>query len=160
LQGDFLSGVSEPLSLVLASPRRPRYVPPSLPPGGGRNTGGTVVSQKRKARPAPPPAEAPREPEAPTDGAAPETKSPGMGLIWRVLGGATVAAVVFLGVAICQQVQAQLSELRSDLGALNKETRRELASLGERHGGLTKRADHDSRVRLIWDSLKELRNDR
>jgi hypothetical protein len=97
---------------------------------------------------------------APEEAEAPVTRPESKALIWRVLGGVTGAAIVFMAVTIYQQLQAQLIDLRSQLGALGKETRRELSTMGERHGGLTKRADHDGRVRLIWDALKDLRNDR
>jgi hypothetical protein len=101
----------------------------------------------------------------PPDSASPPAEAPGakpdrMGLLWRVLGGMLGAAIVFTAVTVYQQMQAQLALLRSELAGLNKETRRELASMGEKQGALTKRADHEARVRLIWDSLKELRNDR
>jgi len=113
------------------------------------------VSQMPKVSPSPPDSVSP-----PAEAGPPEAKPDRMGLIWRVLGGMVGAAVVFMAVTIYQQMQAQLTLLRSELSSLNKETRRELASMGEKQAGLTKRADHEGRVRLIWDSLKELRNDR
>lgn len=122
------------------------------------------MSQKRKDRPlipaavtaTPTPTAAPEPPPPDAPAAKPDHK----GLIWRALGGAVVAAIIFLGVAVYQQLQAQLRELRGELGSISKDARRDLAALGERHAGLTKRADHDARVRLIWDAVKELRNDR
>lgn len=115
------------------------------------------MSQKRMASPTPPDSATEAAPEA---AEAPQAKPDRMGLIWRVLGGMVGAAIVFTAVTIYQQMQAQLALLRSELASLNKETRRELASMGEKQGGLTKRGDHEGRVRQIWDSLKELRNDR
>jgi hypothetical protein len=99
-------------------------------------------------------------PDAPEEARAPVAKPEIKGLVWRVLGGVMGAAIVLMAITIYQHMQAQLAGLRAELAALSKETRRELGSLGERHGGLTKRADHDGRVRLIWDAIKELRTDR
>jgi len=114
------------------------------------------VSQMPKASPAP----ADSDLSPPAEAGAPQAKPDRMGLVWRVLGGMVGAAIVFMAVTVYQQMQAQLTLLRAELASLSKETRRELASMGEKQGGLTKRADHEGRVRLIWDSLKELRNDR
>ena len=83
------------------------------------------MAQKRKVRlipaqagqPTVAPAAGPKDvPEAP----ASDKPASRMPLFWRLFGGAAVAAVAVVGVAIYQHVRSQISSQRRELAALNK----------------------------------------
>jgi outer membrane murein-binding lipoprotein Lpp len=92
---------------------------------------------------------------------APEPKEASkMPLFWRVFGGAAVAAVAVVAVAVYTNMQNQISRQRQELTALNKDLRHDMARLAESYAGMIKKEDHTTRMRTAWDTIKELRADR
>jgi uncharacterized protein HemX len=123
------------------------------------------VTQKRKDRtPASrpnlsaPAVTAPAEDQ--TEAAAPEEKPAERTVFWRIFGAAAVAVVALIGVATYLHLQSQIAAQRQELSALNKELRTDLAAMSGSYGEMVKKDDHTTRVRTIWDTLKELRADR
>jgi hypothetical protein len=124
------------------------------------------VTQKRKDRgvapsisqtaPVPvPPAAA----EAPTPAAQerPGERGP---LFWRLFGVAAVAVVAVVGVATFQHVQCQICAQRRELTELNNELHKDMTHLGDSYAQMVKKDDEMTRLRSVWDTLKELRADR
>jgi hypothetical protein len=124
------------------------------------------VTQKRKDRsnlhqvvsqpPAPEPAPAGGGEAPPAEAKAP-ARTP---TFWRVFGVAAAAVTAVVGVGAYQQAQSQINAQRREVAALNKELRKDLTELGGRYADMVKKEEHNSRVRTVWDTLKELRADR
>ena len=118
------------------------------------------MTQKRKDHPAeatsamtettPAPA---RSDEAPTPGEG------GMTWLWRISGGMLLLAAALIGVAVHQNMDRQMIQLRAQLGDLNQELRRDLGRLSENNGALIKKDEHGIRLRTVWDTIKEMNGD-
>ena len=118
------------------------------------------MTQKRKdyipeqtaamAEPTPPPA---------PDGEAAKPSEGGMTWLWRISGGMLLLAAALIGVAVHQNMDRQMNLLRAQLGELNQELRRDLGRLSENHGAMIKKDDHSTRLRSVWDMIKEMSGD-
>jgi DNA repair exonuclease SbcCD ATPase subunit len=77
-----------------------------------------------------------------------------------------ICAVVAVGVvalgcgAVYQHLQAQVTELRNEVGTLTHDLHRDLEGIGTSYAAMVKKADYDSRFSKLFDVLKELRADR
>ncbi len=102
------------------------------------------------AQPAPPAA-----PAEPAEQAAEE--KPGLsGLLWKVVGGLAVGLGLAVVVAVYHSVQAQLGGLKADIAAAGKELRGETTRLGTAQNTMAKKEEVSTRLRNVWDRLKEL----
>ena len=120
------------------------------------------MTQKRKKQVALPPAAvtAPvlaAEPREPTPTTPPADRGP---LFWRIVGGAIAAVVAVLALAVYQHVQSQIDAQRRELSELNNDLRKDLGKLGGTYSEMIKKEDHSTKLRNVWDSVKELRADR
>lgn len=90
-----------------------------------------------------------------------------MPLFWRVFGGTILSIFALAVITVCQYFNGVLGGLRADMGRLNEEIRKEmshldtdirkdLGRLNEAQGGVVKTEDFNSRLRSVWDSIKEL----
>ncbi len=90
-----------------------------------------------------------------------------MPLFWRVFGGTILSILALAVITVCQYFNGVLGSLRSDMGRLNEEIRKEmshldtdlrkdLGRLNEAQGAVVKVEDFNSRLRSVWDSIKEL----
>ena len=59
-------------------------------------------------------------------------------------------------IAVYHHVQAQLAGLKHDVGALGKELRGDLSLLSQSYVSLVKKDEVTTRLRNVWDRLKEL----
>ena len=93
-------------------------------------------------------------------GAAPEKeKEEKVSVFWRVFGGTILSIVALAVVTLYNQMSASIGEVRNELGYLNKDLRKDMARLSEGHADLVKKDEFGTRMRSVWDSLKELRSD-
>jgi len=83
-----------------------------------------------------------------------------MPLFWRVFGGTVLSIVALVCLAAYQQVTGQVAALRHELGHLNKDLRKDLTRISENCGELVKKEECNTKVRGVWDAIKELRADR
>lgn len=119
------------------------------------------MSQKRKLRPCPavvpsqPKAQPPAEPTV--TGSTNEARPV---RFWQVLGGAAVAVVAFIGVAVAQHLYGQVKSMQGELSTLSSDLRKDLGKMGESHTGMIKKEDYDNRLRIVWETVRELRSDR
>jgi chromosome segregation ATPase len=113
-----------------------------------------VSRKKRPNRSPSPPAAAPAPLVPPPCAEAPA------GAPWRLIAAGVVAFAALAGVLGYNHVSRSAAVLRGELGQVNGELRKDMARLGDGHAALTRKADHDSRSRSIWDALKDLRGDR
>src|SRR5439155_26275606 len=60
----------------------------------------------------------------------------------------------------CQQFNSQLNELRNEYNHLNADLRKDFARLAEGQGELAKKDEVSTRLRSVWDSMKELQAER
>jgi len=81
-------------------------------------------------------------------------------LFWRLVGAAAVAVVAVVGVALFQHVQCQICAQRRELTELNNELHKDMTHLGDSYAQMVKKDDETTRLRSVWDTLKELRADR
>jgi hypothetical protein len=90
-----------------------------------------------------------------------------MPLFWRVFGGTILSILALAVITVCQYFNGVLGGLRGDMGRLNEDIRKEmshldtdlrkdLGRLNEAQGGVVKIEDFNSRLRSVWDSIKEL----
>jgi DNA repair ATPase RecN len=126
-------------------------------------SGGTVVAQNRSERQqinSPLLAEMLRlssDPRQDKDEDKEESKMP---LFWRVFGSTVLSIAAMVVVTAYQAFASNLAEVRNDIGQLNKEMRKDLDRLGEAQAELVKVEECDSRMQSVWQSLKELKEDR
>lgn len=80
-------------------------------------------------------------------------------LFWRICGGTLLSIVALVAVTAYQQFTNSLNELRSELSHLNNDLRKDLGRLNETHGELVKKDEFNTRMKSVWENLKELRTD-
>jgi uncharacterized protein HemX len=97
---------------------------------------------------------------AQTEVAVPPEKPAERATFWRLFGATAVAVVALIGVATYLHLQSQITAQRQELSALNKELRKDLATIGGSYADMVKKDDHTTRLRTVWDTLKEVRSDR
>ena len=90
-----------------------------------------------------------------------------MPLFWRVFGGTILSILALAVITVCQYFNGVLGSLRGDMGRLNEDIRKEmshletdlrkdLGRLNEAQGRVVKIDDFNSRLKSVWDSIKEL----
>jgi DNA repair ATPase RecN len=117
------------------------------------------MTQKRRDHPAQEPTalSQPMPPAAPSGEATPGEG--GMTWLWRISGGILLLAAALIAVAGYQNMDNQMNRLRDQLGTLTQELHRDLDRLGENNGAMIKKDDHSTRLRTVWDSIKEMSGD-
>ena len=116
------------------------------------------MRSKRKPQPvpAPVPVEAEAEP-APAPVAAPAAEeAPRPSPWWKLLGGLAAALGLAVVVGVYHLLQAQLAGLRTEASALGKDLRGDLSRLNRDAVGFVKKEEVATRLRNVWDRLKEL----
>lgn len=93
-----------------------------------------------------------------TDGAQPAPSI--LPTVWKSLGIAAAGVALLVVYGVYAHLQAQFAALKSQNGELAKELRGELGRLSQNFAGLVKKDEHSTRIRTIWDTIKELRTDR
>lgn len=83
----------------------------------------------------------------------------GMTWLWRVSGGVLLLAATLVCVAVHQSMDRQIDQLRKQLAELNQELRRDLGRLSESHGSMIRKEDHNTKLRTVWDKLREIGGD-
>jgi hypothetical protein len=83
-----------------------------------------------------------------------------MPVVWRVFGSAVLSIVALVCLAAYQQLTGQVACLRHELSHLNKDLRKDLGRISESYGELVKKEECNTKVRGVWDAIKELRTDR
>lgn len=93
--------------------------------------------------------------------AAPEKgeKEEKVSAFWRIFGGTVLSIMALVVITLFNQMNSSIGELRAELGYLNKDLRKDLTRLGEGHADLVKKDEFSTRMRSVWDSIKELRSD-
>jgi hypothetical protein len=89
---------------------------------------------------------------------APASGEGGISTFWKIFGGTflSIAALVFI--TLCQYFNSSLNELRGDLNHLNGDLRKDLGRFSEAQGELVRKDEFSTRMKSVWDSLKELRD--
>jgi heme exporter protein D len=115
----------------------------------------------------------PRTPQPPTNGilmaaetlrstalaGTPVTPAKGeerFSVFWRAFGATLLSIAALVVITLCQHFSSSLTELRSDLGHLNQELRKDMARLSESHGHLVQKEEFSTRIMSVWNSIKEL----
>jgi chromosome segregation ATPase len=104
----------------------------------------------------------PKDPVAQAPAAPGNDKDEGVGisLFWRIFGGTLLSIAAMVGITLYQQVANQVNALRTDLGYLNTDLRKDLGRVTENYGELVKKEEVAGRTKSVWDAIKELRGDR
>src|SRR5262249_50369147 len=93
-------------------------------------------------------------------GAAPEKeKEEKVSVFWRVFGGTILSLVALAVVTLYNQTSSSIHDVRTELGYLNKDLRKDMTRLSEGHADLVKKDEFSTRMRSVWDNMKELRSD-
>lgn len=88
-------------------------------------------------------------------------------VFWRIFGGTLLSIAALVVLTICQHFNNVLNELRGDLGRLNDELRKDmshldadlrkdLGRLNEVQGEGVKKEEFNSRLKSVWDGMKEV----
>jgi hypothetical protein len=99
----------------------------------------------------------PADTRAPDPDKAEEKRIP---LFWRIFGGTVLSIVALVCMAAYQHLGCQVAGLRNDLGHLSGDLRKDLGRISESYADLVKKEECNTRVRGVWDAIKELRADR
>jgi DNA repair exonuclease SbcCD ATPase subunit len=81
-------------------------------------------------------------------------------LFWRVFGGTLLSIAALVAVTVYQQLTNGLNDLRGEQGHLNTDLRKDLSRLSEAQADLVKKDDYNSRLRSVWDGIKDLQADK
>jgi hypothetical protein len=79
-------------------------------------------------------------------------------IFWKVFGGTLVSIAALVVITLCQHFNASLTELRGDLQHLCTDLRKDLGRLSESYGELVKKDEFGTRLKSVWDSIKELQD--
>ena len=118
------------------------------------------MTHKHKDHPAEQTTDTPEPTPAPAQvGEAAKPGEAGMTWLWRISGGMLLLAAALIGVAVHQNMDRQVNLLRAQISELNQELRRDLGRISESHGAMIKKEDHATRIRTVWDTIKEMNGD-
>ncbi len=81
-------------------------------------------------------------------------------VFWRVLGGTVLSITSLIVMTAYQSLSGGIADLRTDLVHLDTEMRKEFGRMGESQGELVPKEAFESRVQMIWTSVRELQGDR
>jgi DNA repair exonuclease SbcCD ATPase subunit len=82
----------------------------------------------------------------------------GPSALWKVFGGTLLSIAALVAITLCQHFNARLNELQAESTYQNTDLRKDLSRLGEAQAGLLKKDEFNSRLKSVWDSLKDLRD--
>jgi BMFP domain-containing protein YqiC len=99
--------------------------------------------------------------------AAPPVKEERISVFWRIFGGTLLSIGALVVLSLCQYFNNSLNALRGDLARLSEDVhkeighlcadlRKDLVRLTENQADLVKKEEYGTRLKSIWDSLKEL----
>jgi hypothetical protein len=88
---------------------------------------------------------------------------------WKIFGGTLLSIGALVVLTICQYFNSTLNDLRGEVGRVNDEIRKDISHsnqdmrkdinrLIEANAELVKKDDFSSRMKSVWDSLKELQS--
>jgi DNA repair exonuclease SbcCD ATPase subunit len=90
---------------------------------------------------------------------APAKREDGPSAFWKVFGGTLLSIAALVAITLCQHFNARLNELQAESNYQNTDLRKELSRLGEAQAGLLKKDEFNNRLKSVWDSLKDLREE-
>jgi chromosome segregation ATPase len=96
----------------------------------------------------------------PKEEAAPAKADDRVPLVWRIFGGTVLSIMALVAVTVYQQFNGGLSDLRSNMGHLDKDVHKELARFSETQAELVKQEMFATTMRRVSDAINELRGDR
>jgi predicted nucleic acid-binding Zn-ribbon protein len=85
-----------------------------------------------------------------------EEKKESSGLTWKVVSGLAAGLVLSAVGAAYHNVQSQLRAIKGSIASASKEMRGEVSRLSKSQNGMTKKDELNTRLRNVWDRLKEL----
>jgi DNA repair exonuclease SbcCD ATPase subunit len=80
-------------------------------------------------------------------------------IFWRVFGGTLLSIAALVIITLCQYFNNSLNEVRRDLGQLGTDLRKDLGHLTETKGDLVTKDEFASRLKSVWDNLREIQAD-
>jgi hypothetical protein len=94
-----------------------------------------------------------------------------LSIFWRVFGGTLLSIAALVILTVCQYFNSSLNELRNDLGRINDEIRKDMTHLNtdlrkdlghvnEFHANVVKMDEFNGRMKSVWDSIKNLQDDK
>lgn len=108
------------------------------------------------------PLPAPKAPEPPvaTEPVAEEAAEAQTGYLWKILGGLAVGLGLAVAITVYHHVQGQLGGLKNEVSSLGKDLRGDLSRLSKEYVTMVKKEEVSTRLRNVWDRLKELQGGR
>jgi hypothetical protein len=85
-------------------------------------------------------------------------KHEGISAFWKVFGGTLLSIAALAIITLCQHFNGRLNALQSDFNYQDNDLRKDLGRLGEAQGELLKKEEFNTRLKSIWDGMKELRD--
>jgi hypothetical protein len=85
-------------------------------------------------------------------------KAEGIGTFWKVFGGTLLSIAALAIITLCQHFNGRLNALQADSNYQDNDLRKDLGRLCEAQGELLKKGEFDTRLKSIWDGMKELRD--
>jgi hypothetical protein len=97
-----------------------------------------------------------------SDGAAsfPASSEERLSAFWRIFGGTLLSITALVIITICQHFNNSQSELRGDLSHLGDDVHKDINRLNQEFGDLMKKDEFTSRMKTVWENLKELQDER
>lgn len=93
-------------------------------------------------------------------GASNDSDEGQISVFWRVFGGTVLSICALVIITVYQQFSGNFSDLRNDLRALETDLRKDLSRHTEVQAEFVKKEEVDSKLRSVWEGIKELREDR
>jgi hypothetical protein len=79
-------------------------------------------------------------------------------VFWRIFGATLLSIAALVVITLCQHFSANLNELRTELGHLGAELRKDIARLCESQVHLVQKEEFGTRLTSVWNSLKDLQS--
>jgi hypothetical protein len=88
----------------------------------------------------------------------PEQKGGGISTFWKVFGGTLLSIAALAIITLCQHFNGRLNALQTDIEYQTNDLRKELGRLCETQTDLLKKDEFGTRLKTVWDELKDLRD--
>jgi hypothetical protein len=86
------------------------------------------------------------------------SREEGPRVFWKVFGGTLLSIAALAVITLCQHFNGRLSALQADSSYQNTDLRKDLGRLAESQAELLKKEEFNTRLKSIWDGMKELRD--
>jgi hypothetical protein len=87
----------------------------------------------------------------------PDQKEGGVRALWKVFGGTLLSIAALAIITLCQHFNGRLNALQTDIEYQTNDLRKELGRLCETQTDLLKKDEFGTRLKTVWDELKDLR---